>query len=238
MIPEPYGTLIVLIIVIAFICSIAGGAYFLASYLAHRRSTAFKSFALNNGFSFQEKIPKNLLSAKNIEVPKKLNSTGGDSVTNFMERSREGKKEAVFNYRCIVSGGTADYRGTGVAFSQTIFSFECARGTPEFTLEREGTAQKIIGKVGFSQGIKFDSNQDFSKEYVLNGENVVAIKKLFTPTVIKFFENNKLAKGILHNEVVECTGKHFLIYCINTKLKDKAVGQKLSQAQKIMSIFD
>lgn len=235
MIAEPFGTILVLIIVIIFFVLIIGGAYLLATYFVKRRSNILKSFALKNGFTFQEKVSLTEESLR-PNVPKKLSSIGWEAVTNYMEKGGGKEKERIFTYHCVVSGGLLDIHKQGVKFIQTVFSFDCPRRLPEFVLEREGLTQKVLNKVGFSD-VNFNFNHDFSDSYVLIGKDENAIRKVFFQKVLNYFEKNKLRKNILHNEVLECSAGCLLVYRVNLVVKNEDIAKEYLKAKEMVGHF-
>ena len=59
--------------------------------------------------------------------------------------------------------------------------------TPSFALRPEGMLDKIGGAMGF-QDIDFESHPKFSKMFVLQGPDENAVRSLFTPALLEFFE--------------------------------------------------
>ncbi len=61
---------------------------------------------------------------------------------------------------------------------------------PAFRLGPEGLLGKIGGSLGF-QDIDFHSNPEFSKLYILKGDDERAVRRLFSPEVLHFYQRQK-----------------------------------------------
>lgn len=61
---------------------------------------------------------------------------------------------------------------------------------PEFTLEQENYIESITGKPELVD-IDFEEFPNFSYYYLLKGRDEKNVRKFFTKSVIRFFENNK-----------------------------------------------
>jgi hypothetical protein len=71
-----------------------------------------------------------------------------------------------------------------------VISFQSSNlALPEFELRPENFLHKI-GKVFGFDDVNFESHPLFSKAYLLRGANEEAIRDLFTPKLIEFFEAN------------------------------------------------
>jgi hypothetical protein len=75
---------------------------------------------------------------------------------------------------------------------------------PSFSLVTEHLSDKLAAAVGF-QDIDFDGFPDFNALYRLRGEDESAIRKLFLPAVIQWFEQHQPLS-------VEGAGDHLLIF--------------------------
>ena len=65
---------------------------------------------------------------------------------------------------------------------------------PVFTMEKEGVIDKIFGRVMALTGYKdidFEMYPDFSKKFLLMGNDESEIRSFFTDDVIHFFENHQ-----------------------------------------------
>lgn len=93
-------------------------------------------------------------------------------------------------------------------FNMTLMVVKLNRQIPVFTLEKEGVLEKLFDRVMAFTGYKdidFEMYPDFSKKFLLMGNNESEVRSFFTDDVIRFFEN----KQIFH---VESNGDSLLIF--------------------------
>lgn len=101
----------------------------------------------------------------------------------------------------------------GAAFSaevyhSTVMTLRLPQVLPKFVMEKEGIFDKIFDRfMAFSgyRDIDFELYTDFSKKVLLMGEDEQAIRDLFTPELIRFFENEQV-------QHIECNGEALLIF--------------------------
>ncbi len=101
----------------------------------------------------------------------------------------------------------------------TFLLFKSPTSLPVFVLDREDIITSIYNWAGFSD-INFKDSPDFSRRFHLSGNDDNAIRKLFSPELIYFFESHP----VFH---IESNGSHVLI-----KGKDR-----LSSIQEIKLIL-
>lgn len=90
----------------------------------------------------------------------------------------------IFDYKYTIRRGKK--RRSRIA---TVASLQSKQLPPiQFTMRPEGFFDGIGGMMGF-QDIDFASHPNFSKMYVLKGENEQAIRSRFKPTVLEYFES-------------------------------------------------
>jgi hypothetical protein len=79
---------------------------------------------------------------------------------------------------------------------------------PDFSMEKEGVLGKIFDRIMAFTGYKdidFEMYPDFSKKFLLMGNNESEIRSFFTEEIIRFFENQQ----IYH---IESSGNALLIF--------------------------
>ena len=90
----------------------------------------------------------------------------------------------LFDYRYVT--GTHRHHQNHQA---TVAAFHVVgESLPELSLQPEGLLHKIGGLLGY-QDIDFEEKPGFSWRYLLRGPQEDAIRRLFTPEVLEFFEN-------------------------------------------------
>lgn len=103
-------------------------------------------------------------------------------VSNVITGEVEGSGVQVLDYRYTVGSGknSSTYRQTVVAITTG------GVGLPDFTLARESFFHKIGQAFGY-QDIDFDRFPEFSKKFLLRGEDEAAIRTLFTRRLIEAY---------------------------------------------------
>ena len=119
------------------------------------------------------------------------------TMTNLMYGQRDGTDIAIFEYSFP--------RGKNNTVRQTVIWMQ-RRGTrmTEFALRPEGVWNQLGGWSGHGD-INFTSHPDFSRDYLLRGDDEAAIRELFTDEVLNFYET--------HPELItEGEGNKLLLY--------------------------
>jgi hypothetical protein len=102
---------------------------------------------------------------------------------NMLSRRTDGGDVKVFDYRYTTGGGKESH-----TYIQTIALYPGGgRALPDFMLAPESVFHKIGQAFGY-QDIDFDSNPEFSSQYLLRGADETAIRAAFTPETLSFFQ--------------------------------------------------
>ena len=112
-----------------------------------------------------------------------LATLGPDStMTNLMYGQRDGTDIAIFEYEYP--------RGKNNTIRQSVVWMQ-RRGTrmTEFSLRPEGVWNQLGGWSGHGD-INFTSHPNFSRDYLLRGDDEEAIRELFTDEVLNFYESH------------------------------------------------
>ena len=84
---------------------------------------------------------------------------------------------------------------TAETFNTTLMVLKLNKKIPIFTMEKEGVFEKIFDRVMAFTGYKdidFKMYPDFSKKFLLMGNNESEIRSFFTDEIINFFENHQI----------------------------------------------
>lgn len=84
---------------------------------------------------------------------------------------------------------------TAETFNTTLMVLKLNKRIPVFTMEKEGVLEKIFDRVMAFTGYKdidFAMYPDFSKKFLLMGNNESEIRSFFTDEIIRFFENHQI----------------------------------------------
>jgi hypothetical protein len=97
---------------------------------------------------------------------------------------------------------------TAEVFNTTVMVLKLNNKIPVFSIEKEGLFEKIFDRVMAFSGYKdidFEMYTDFSKKFLVMGNNEKEIKSFFTNDIINFLES----KQIFH---IESNGEALLIF--------------------------
>lgn len=189
-----------------------------------RRTEALKLIARNLGFTFSKK-GRDQTEQKHQNF--QLFSKGyGRKVKNEMWGNRNGFDISIFGYQYTEGNGK-----NSSTYKQTVVTIDCKkRMFPSFELKPENTFHKI-GQIFGYQDIDFETSPNFSKKYLLRGDDESKIRQLFTPRIISFFESNK-------NLCIEAQNNTIIFYKASKRCKPKDIEELLDKGQKIRQVFN
>jgi hypothetical protein len=168
-----------------FVFAIIGLIVFLVIYANKKekeRTLALQGVAAQLGWSFAPTAPMNMIAG----LDRFALFTQGHSrqVKNFMYGEAQGVKAAVFDY--IYVTGSGKHRHT---HSQTVVYLEPANlNLPVFALRPESFVIKMLTAFGY-QDIDFGQRPEFSRQYILRGQDEPAIRQTFNDRVLSFYES-------------------------------------------------
>jgi hypothetical protein len=192
-------------------------------YLDKKRISGLRKFARKHGLAFEQKPRK--IGAGDFDLWKKGYR---NTFSNLVKIQKDNISWKFFDFTSDTrSGGSSG----GRAYTQTIARAKIPKAKfPKFCLKTEHFFHKL-GQLMGMKDIDFDMYPQFSKEYVLGGQDENAVRSLFTPSRIQFFENNKL-KGIL-----EGNANVLIYYRLHKKISDEEAISFSSQAERIIKVF-
>ncbi len=113
-----------------------------------------------------------------------FNQGHSKQIKNFMYGEANGVKAAVFDYVYVTGAGK-----NRQTHHQSVTYLEPANlRTPYFSLRPEGFFTKIMQAFG-DQDIDFGQRPDFSKQYLLRGQDEMHIRQTFNDGLLSFFES-------------------------------------------------
>ncbi|MCK4999271.1 MAG: hypothetical protein KAS23_07045 [Anaerohalosphaera sp.] len=129
---------------------------------------------------------------------------------------------SVFDYRYSTGGGKNKQ-----TYTFTIVMTDA--NLPVFQLSKEGIFQKIADKFT-NKDIDFQSHPTFSEKYVLKADNEQAVREIFTPEVLDFFEDNQR----YHNEryYVESNSNQLIFAKLHKRIKPENMNEFLEKAKQ------
>lgn len=159
---------------------LVGGIIYLAWRADKKRTEAMGQTASAMGFRFAEVEDYETLG----DFP--LFARGRSrKAKNVMRGETAGHPVVITDYSYTISSGKNSH-----TYTQTVVIFErAAQGLPDFELGPENFLHRI-GQVFGYQDIDFDTDEEFSKQFLLRGEDEAGIRRLFTPSVRAACRNN------------------------------------------------
>lgn len=103
-------------------------------------------------------------------------------IRNLLRRTDGAMRRLFFDYLYVTGGGQHSQ-----SHRLSLAAFEVESELPVFALRPEHLLHKIGSAFGF-QDIDFDASPEFSRRYLLRGEDEDAVRTLFGPSVRAFFD--------------------------------------------------
>ncbi len=216
------NVLIVAAIVVGVLALI--GTIIVAAIKAEKkRSEALQAAAERMKFTFSRKGDPNLLDRlKNFH----LFSQGHSKKIASVLMGKAGALDvAVFDYAYTTGGGNhlQHWRQTVIFFERDDMSL------PKFTLRPENIFHKI-GQVFGYKDIDFDSHPEFSKRYLLRGENEEAVRATFGDDACSFYESDlKLS--------TEAAGPQLIHYRSGKRVSPDQISEFIKQGVRVLTLF-
>jgi hypothetical protein len=146
------------------------------------RTQALAVIAAQLSWSFSATAPMNMIGG--LERFPLFNQGYGKKIKNFMYGQASGVKAAVFDYIYTVGGGKSSH-----TYFQSVLYLEPANlNLPFFSLVPENFIHKVLGAFGY-QDIDFAQRPEFSKNYLLRGQDEPSIRQAFNDRVLAFYES-------------------------------------------------
>jgi hypothetical protein len=183
---------------VAFILFILVAHSTYTNFIEKKRTEELELIAKKLGFSFSKSGRESTESThKNFE----LFSLGhSKELKNEMWGKDLDFTFSIFGYSYRTGHGQ-----NTMLYNQTVLSLQCKDlNLPKFDLKPEDTIYKIAQIFGY-QDIDFEAFPFFSKKYLLRGDDENKVRELFSPDVIKYFEQNQ-------NICVESQGSNLIFY--------------------------
>ncbi len=215
---DSFGPILFVVVLVLVIAGIVASVI-----SAKKRRETLAALAASMGFTFTPKGSKTGLQAMG-SLPL-FNKGHSRRTYNIMAGVAQGINVRIFDYRYTVGHGKNSH-----TYSQTAILFETETlNLPVFRLSPESVFHKIGSAFGM-QDIDFDSHPEFSKRYLLKGENEAAIREIFTPGVLSFFEQHEKLS-------VEGDRHRLLVYRSSKKIKPELWQNFMTEGFGVFALF-
>ena len=169
---------------------------------ARKRSGETEAVAQTIGMSFEGDKWSDPLRSQDLTT-QLFRKGSARRFVNIMTGTSQGMPARLFDYS-FVEGSSTQSR----TVNQTVAAYDDpAASLPEFAITPGSLFKKLDGLLG-PKPIAFDTNPEFSRRYRLTGSDEAAIRALFVPDVVAYFEGLDPAG----NWTIEGTGHTVLIY--------------------------
>jgi hypothetical protein len=156
--------------------------YFHNQKKERERTEQLRAVAAQLAWSFAEVAPFNMIAG--LEHFTLFNQGHSKEIKNFMYGEANGVKAAVFDYVFVT--GSGKHRQV---HNQSVMYLEPANlRVPYFSLRSEGFMTRIFQAFGY-QDIDFGQRPEFSKQYLLRGQDEPGIRQAFNDRLLSFFES-------------------------------------------------
>lgn len=146
-----------------------------------KRQEALQSYMEEIGWDFD---PESIQRLPELEQFPLFQTKTIDHVFNRCDGREDGVQFQLFDVEY--------YEGVFIAkqvYRTTALLIHMDRELPRFTLDKEELFHRAAEKIGFSF-IDLEEHEDFSRRFLLKGENETAIRNFFDKELVRFFESN------------------------------------------------
>lgn len=188
-----------------------------------KRNAGLQEFAERYHMTFEEKGESNLLDE--LDSFHLFSKGGGRKINGLLSAKTKEAFLNVFDYSFTTHNGKTTQK-----WVQTVVYFKSdSLNLPSFAMRPENIFHKIGSTLGY-QDIDFDSFPEFSKHFLLRGEDENSIRKIFNNKVLYYF-NDKT--GIS----VEGFENKLIIYKNARQIKIDALKEYIDEAIQIFQLF-
>ncbi|MGY3170560.1 hypothetical protein ACVW0R_002640 [Thermostichus sp. MS-CIW-15] len=182
------GWLIALIIWVLILLGLLALVVYLADYLEKKRREALEQVARSLGMSFSAELPEGIRS-RLLQAGFELFQRSGARFYNSMfKRLNDGTEIAIFDYSWKASRRR---RRREREYYFSVFWAYCEDlRLPHFRLHPEVPLFHDVAKAFGMQDINFENHPDFSRRYLLRGEDEAKIRLRFHHSFLNFLEQH------------------------------------------------
>nr|MDQ5837547.1 hypothetical protein [Acidobacteriota bacterium] len=155
-----------------------------ARRLAEERRRMLQSVAAQMGWAFTDD-DASFSMIPNLGTYYLFSQGHSRKIENMLYGEVDGGRAAVFDYTYVTGHGKHRQR-----HYQTVAYFQSRDlSLPSFSLRPENVLHKVFGAFGY-QDIDFAQRPEFSKQYLLRGQDESAIRRTFSDRLLAFYETN------------------------------------------------
>ena len=175
------------------------------------------------GWSFAAAAPLNMIAG--VERFALFNQGHGKEIKNFMYGAARGTKAAVFDYVYVTGSG----KSRQVHRQSVVYLEPPTLSLPYFSLRPEHLLLKIFTAFGY-QDIDFGQRPEFSRQYILRGQDEQAIRQTFNDGLLSFYEQYP-------GTCTDGGGNQFFVYRGGYRFQPQEIQSYVGLALTALSLF-
>ncbi len=187
------------------------------------RTEAIRKYARKKKYNFNHQIDaEHCLQNENFQLFDQGHSKSKKNIISF---DHEGISIEIFDYKYSTGHGKQrrTHQQTLSILSQENQHF------PRFFLSPENFFHRIATSLGY-QDIDFDSNEGFSKKYLLRGKDEDSIRKFFRSSLLHYLEEEQ----VFH---IESNKNSMIIYHADKLVKVENINEFIDQSKSVYKKF-
>ena len=202
--------------------------YFVISYKASKRADKLridqiKKIANLLKLSFSDEGNQSII--KGLSEFHLFSQGSSKKITNMIHGNYRNHEFALFDYEYVVKG-----KDSSSLYKQSVIWFHSENlRLPNFALRPENLFHKIGGVLGY-QDIDFKSHPEFSKAFLLRGNDEPKIRDIFKNEVLNFFES-------LEEISVEGGDNQLILYRHQVRITPEELEQFIDEGFQVLQRF-
>jgi hypothetical protein len=182
-----------LLIALAVGAVFAGGAVILVRRAAAERAAALRDTAARLGWGFREEVPFQMIP--DLDRFELFRPGQSKKLRNLLTSPAGDPRAVLFEYSYTTSSGKSQQTHRQTVFYATSDELRL----PSFSLRPENFLHRIGGAFGY-QDIDLEGRPEFSRMFLLRGEDEAGVRVAFSGAVAEFFERRAgmCAAGAAH----------------------------------------
>jgi|SRR5215813_815452 len=217
------GTVLIIIVSWAVLIALAVFLIIYNRKKERERTQAMQQAAGALGWSFSPKAPMNYITGLGRFA---LFGQGhGKQIKNFMYGQAQGVKAALFDYTYVTGSG----KNQQTHFQTVVYLEPVNFSVPFFSLRQENFFHRMLTAFGY-QDIDFGQRPEFSRQYILRGQDELAIRQTFNDRVLSFFEGYP-------GTCVDAGGNQFVLYRAGYRFQPQEIEGFVGLALQIVSLM-
>ena len=202
---------------------VIGGAIVLSRWSEKKREAQWKQIAEDLGLPFFPQGDGSLIS--HLHHFHLFSQGRSRKIRNMLHGETDEVELAIFDYRFRTGSGENKriHRQTVIYFRSSDLKL------PQFAVRPEHFFHKIGGAFGY-QDIDFETHPEFSKTYLLRGDDESSVRQLFNDSLLKFFESQPKIS-------VEAGGNQLIFYRQRKRTKPDEVRSFMQEGFQVFDQF-